>query len=133
MNQKRSHEELAIQSDIEADLGSEPDLLILRNAIGQATYYDDEGRVRAKVTYGLGTGSPDLVTLLRVRIPHTTIYVAVWLCFEVKVPGEGPSEDQKHTHAVWRRFGAIVEVVHSVAEARGALERTRRLFTPLAA
>lgn len=129
----RSTLEKTVQSSIEADLGAEPDLLILRNSIGQAEYFNDDGK-SYRVPYGLGKGSPDLVGLLRVDLLRGDVselfevQVAVWFCLEVKVPGEEATSEQSHTHAIWRRFGALVETVHSVAEARAALERARSLF-----
>lgn len=131
----RSTLEKTIQSNIEADLGAEPDLLILRNSIGQAEYFNDDGK-SYRVPYGLGKGSPDLVGLLRIEaLPsdgpwaaRCVVPTAIWFCLEVKVPGEEATSEQSHVHAIWRRFGAFVEVVHSVSEARAALERARSLF-----
>lgn len=119
MKAKR-REETAIQRAIEGALGAEPDLLILRNSIGRATYPKPDGG-KYHVPYGLGDGSPDLVCLL--RGPRA----AVWLCWEVKVPGEGAEPHQQKCHAQWRAFGALVDVVHSVPEARASLEAARAL------
>ena len=143
-HERRSTLEKQIQRDIEADLGAEPDLLLLRNSVGQARYVNEEDGKEFFVPYGLGTGSPDLVSMLRVdlvkrgTVPGTTERpsrgslargrgsVGVWFCLEVKCPGEDATPEQEKVHAIWRRFGAIVEVVHSVVEARDALNRARR-------
>ncbi|MDB4993660.1 MAG: hypothetical protein JWM74_1092 [Myxococcaceae bacterium] len=131
MNRPKTELEKKIQADIEADIGAERDLLLLRNSVGQARYVSDDNKV-FYVPYGLGVGSPDLVGMLRMR---GTVFVdgltqpfshACWFCLEVKQPGETAEPAQEKCHAVWRRFGAFIAVVTSVAEARAALERARR-------
>jgi len=105
-----------IQADIEAALGAEPDLLLLRNAVGDAVYHNDAGEMR-RLKYGLLTGSPDLVGILA---PHGR-----WVCFECKAIGGSLSDDQIRVHRIWRAMGAFVAVVHSVEEARAALNDAR--------
>jgi len=119
----RSPLEKKIQTDIEIDMGAEPDLLFLRNNVGRAVYTTDAGKPYF-VHYGLGVGSPDLVSIL--RAPDG---LGVWFCLEVKRPGEEPDDEQKKVHEIWRSFGALVYVVHSVAEARTALEIARSRVT----
>lgn len=121
-HRRRSTLEKKIQADIEADLGSEPDLLLLRNAVGKATYVDGEAK-EYHVPFGLGVGSPDLVAILRVETGIAPI--GLWLCFEVKAEEGDVDPEQEKCHAIWRRFGALVVVVRSVAEAREALEEAR--------
>lgn len=111
--------EKKIQADIEAALGSESDLLLLRNSCGAAEYIDEKTGKMWHVPYGLGSGSPDLVGLLKTR------HLAAWFCLEVKQPGKSATEEQEKAHAIWRRFGAVIHVVHSVHEAREALECAR--------
>lgn len=131
-NHRRDVLERQIQAEIERAIGAEPDFLLLRNSVGRARYVTDDGR-EYFVPYGLGVSSPDLVGILRVRVtayqgayfPRT---VGIWLCLEVKAEGEDATDEQKKCHAIWRRFGAIVDVVHSVSGARAALERARRMF-----
>lgn len=113
--------ERQIQNAIFAALGAEPDLLLLRNNIGVADYPDPETGKVAKVAYGLGVGSPDLVAFL--EVPGRGIAAA--LAWEVKQPGEGPTPAQRKCHGIWRRFGVRVAVVHSVDEARDALAAAR--------
>ena len=113
----KQHEN-ALQRDIQAAIGAEPDLLLMKNSVGHARFVDDEGR-RYTVPFGLGKGSPDLVGILA---PH-----GVWLALELKVPGEDATAEQSKVHEVWRRFGALVYVVHSVDEARAALIDARAI------
>jgi hypothetical protein len=108
--------ESKIQNEIELALGALPGVLLLRNNCGVATFPDRAGRPR-KVRYGLGEGSPDLVLILA---PGGNV-----VALEVKRPGERPEPAQERCHAAWRTFGAHVEVVHSVEEARAALENAR--------
>jgi hypothetical protein len=111
--------EAAIQRDIEAALGTEPDLILLRNSVGLARFTSrTSGRCYA-VPYGLGSGSPDVVGILRVR------RLGVWFALEVKRPGDDAEAHQAKCHEQWRQFGALVYVVHSVEEARAALEHAR--------
>jgi hypothetical protein len=125
-HKRRSTLEKKIQADIEADLGSEADLLLLRNAVGKATYVDDEAR-EFHVPFGLGVGSPDLVASL--RIPSTAI--GVWFCLEVKAAEGDVDPEQEKCHRVWRRFGALIYVVRSVVEARAALTEARAALVAL--
>ncbi len=122
---KRSALETKIQADIEAAIGAEPDLLLLRNSVGRATFYSDEGKPY-HVPYGLGVGSPDLVGLLRIEL-RPGVAVAVWFCLEVKAAEGALEPEQVKCHAMWRRFGALIYTVRSPDEARAALACARRL------
>lgn len=151
---RRTSLEKSIQHDIELALGAEPDLLLLRNSVGEAKYYGNDGKMFV-VPYGLGDGSPDIVGLLRVELRHrapgspvvvksikrtsgrvdeevyaqtTPIVVGVWFCLEIKTPeSPDPEPHQERCHTIWRRFGAFIDTVHDVPGARAALERARRL------
>lgn len=105
----------ALQARIEIALGAESDLILLRNTVGHVKYYDERTGEPRHVTFGLTPGSPDLVGILSGR----------WFCLEVKVPGEDADPHQAKLHGIWRRFGALVYVVHSVEEARAALVDAR--------
>lgn len=146
---KRRREEEVLQANIEIALGAEPDLLILRNAVGVAEYTNkSDGRVR-KFHYGLGKGSPDLVGILRRELRHrgpgwpviehydtdgvmrcfahtVPAVVGTWFCLELKSEDGRLSDDQKRVIAAWRSFGAFVACPRTVEEARAALERARR-------
>ena len=130
-HKRRSVLEKRIQRDIEADLGAEPDLLLLRNSVGKATYVSEADAKEYHVPYGLGEGSPDLVAILHVSI-HGVV-AGVWFCLEVKPPEGELEPEQVKCHAAWRRFGAFIDTVRSVEEARAALERARRHFNGKAA
>lgn len=130
----RSVLEKETQRQIEAEIGAEPDLLILRNSVGLAQHInEDDGKVWF-VPYGLGEGSPDLVAMLRVTRsdkyfeklgPPVPMHLAVWFCIEVKADEGKPSDEQEKCHRLWRRFGALVYVCRSAKEAREALEDAR--------
>lgn len=109
--------EAEIQRQIEAAIGAEPDLLLLKNSVGLARHVSKDGK-QFHVPYGLGKGSPDLVGMLCGR----------WFCIEVKVPGEDAEPEQAKCHEAWARFGAFIRVAHSVDEARAALAEARELF-----
>ncbi len=119
MTARRDSLESKIQREIELALGAEPDLLLLRNSVGEAAFFNRDGK-RYQVPYGLGVGSPDLVGLLLGGGS-----CAVWFCLEVKRPDEDLTKDQVKCHEVWRRFGALVFVVRSVDEACAALQTAR--------
>ena len=110
--------EAEVQRAIELALGAEPDCLLMRNSVGVARNVDDEGRERF-IAYGLGgPGSPDLILILA---PGGRL-----VGLEVKRPGEDATPEQRHVHAIWRRFGAVVAMVHDVEEARAVLDEARR-------
>ena len=112
---RRTTLEVRIQREIELALGAEPDLLLMRNSVGRATFVKADASV-AHVPYGLGVGSPDLVVILDGR----------WFALEVKAKEGELSAEQVKVHGIWRRFGALVFVVRSVADARAALEQARK-------
>lgn len=101
--------ETILREQIFASLGCDPDLLVLRNAVGQDSI--------THVVYGLGTGSADLIVILR---PWGHV-----LGLEIKVPGKKMRENQRATADVWRDVGATVCEVTSVEAALAVVERTR--------
>lgn len=115
--------EKVIQSKIMTELGSEPDFLLMRNSVGVLHALRKNGDL-AQIRQGLGKGSPDLVGILRAPDGR-----GCWLAWEVKRPGEEPREDQIHCHKIWRNFGAIVDVVTSVDEAKASLKRAREMLS----
>ena len=84
-------------------------VLLWRNNTGVARYED------AKVVYGLGKGSPDLVGMLRGS--------GRLFAIEVKSARGRVSNHQAQWHAVVRSAGGFVAVVRSVDEALEALVR----------
>lgn len=113
--------EAEVQRRILLALGAEPDLFILVNSVGRASYVSDQGKPYT-VPYGLGEGSPDLVAML--TGPDG---LARWLAIEVKVPGEEPRANQVSAHKLWRSRGALVYVCHSADEALAALADARSI------
>lgn len=109
--------ETAIMREIELALGAEPDVLLLRNNVGVAKHVHERTGRTWHVVYGLGPGSPDLVCIVA---PLGRV-----VGLEVKRPGEKPSEAQLVCRSAWRSFGAVVETVTSVDEARAVLARVR--------
>lgn len=122
----KNNEETRIQNDIEAAIGAEQDLAVLRNSVGVARFADPETGKLSMVRYGLGTGSPDIVGMLTCEPQR--VQVAQWFCLEVKIPGESARPDQRKWHEAMRKRGVYVAVVHSVDEAREALKRARELY-----
>lgn len=122
-HRRRSSLEKKIQADIEAAIGAEHDLLLLRNAVGEAKFYKPDGSGEWHVPFGLGVGSPDLVSML--TIPFLSIPIATWFCLEVKADEGELSDEQETCHRIWRKFGAQIFVVRSVDEARVALFSAR--------
>lgn len=114
---KKTRNEIVIQNTIEAELGALPDLLTLRNSVGKAHYTNEKTGKTYHVPYGLGVGSPDIVFILAP--------IGRWLAMEVKDPDGVVEPHQAESHAVWRRFGALVYVVRSVDDARDALDDAR--------
>lgn len=106
-----------LQNEIRLALGSEPDLLLMRNSVGVAEHVREDGSVY-KVPYGLGPGTPDLVGILKGR----------WFALEVKDGSGRPSAQQVRVHKLWERFGTHVIVVRSVADAITALQTARGLW-----
>lgn len=106
-----SNPETVLSAQIQLAIGSEPDLLLLRNSVG----FDE----RARATYGLGVGSPDLVGILAPR--------GRLVAFEVKTRTGRLAPEQRRVHVAWERHGALVAVVRSVSEARLALATFREV------
>lgn len=110
-----------VQRDIELALGAEADLMLLRNTVGAAKFYDEKTAKRRMLTYGLGTGSPDLVGILYDEFTG----LGVWFCIECKAPGETSTVKQREVRQAWEAFGALVYECHSVNEARMSLDLAR--------
>jgi hypothetical protein len=110
---ERKHEEADTQRAIVRALRRLPGVWIARNTVGAGRY--DNGGI---VTYGLGTGSADL---LAVVAPHGR---ACWL--EVKSSTGRPTESQLAFGEKQQSLGAVYCVVRSVEEALRAIEEARR-------
>ena len=115
--------EREVLSSIRLALGLEPDLVLWRNAVGQADVADRAGARR--LVYGLAVGSADLVGILAVRDGATGAAVGRFVAIEVKRPGEKARPEQAQWLALVRRMGGFACVVVSVEEARAAIDRAR--------
>ena len=113
-----------IQSDVMRALGALPDLRIFRNTVGTAATFNSTTGKTQYVTYGLGTGSPDLVGMLTVSVFGHPF--ARWFCLEIKRPGASPRPEQVQWAKAARLFGCFATHVTSVDEALAAVERARK-------
>ncbi len=94
-------------------LRSQPGVWAMRNTVGGTR------TVGGYVTYGLGTGSPDIVAIVA---PHGR-----WVCCEVKRPkASEPTEEQLEWIARARSLGAVAGVCRSPEEALALVEEARR-------
>lgn len=99
--------------DIRLALGRERDLVLWRNNAG-VTLQPDGSWVR----YGVGTGGSDLLGILG---PNGRFFA-----LEAKTPTGRVEKHQAMWQQIVRHHGGFAAVVHSVDEARAALERARR-------
>lgn len=124
--------EIDIQNTIRLNL-SRDDVRLFRNAVGVGwsgtlMHKGIEGvylkGARAQ-TYGLGTGSPDLVGWRSIVITPDMVgkRVAVFVGLEVKGPRGRVTFDQQNWQSILRRNGAITAIVRNVEEARDAIEK----------
>lgn len=113
--------EALISEDIKRAIGSQPDLLLLRNTVGMHHMPDEARNQVRNVRHGLGNGSPDFVCILR-----DSRGIGVWFCLEVKAPGKDPTPDQEKCKRIWSMFGAMIYTVRSAEEAVEALNEARK-------
>lgn len=103
--------EREIQLEVREDIGTDPELLLLRNHVGRVQ--DQNGTWHA---FGLGKGSPDLVGILRGR----------FFGLELKREKGGRfSREQILWRDLIRRFGGWWGSARSAAEAREVLEAAK--------
>lgn len=110
--------ESRIQSEIMLAIGAMPDLMIMRNHVGVAKRFDAKTHTERVETFGLGTGSTDVVCMLAPS--------GRWVCLEIKTEAGRLSPKQFIWHRVARAFGAFVAVVRSADQAIAAVERARK-------
>jgi hypothetical protein len=111
--------EQQLQNEIRLALGSLPGVRLFRNNVGALK--DPRGQL---VTYGLCTGSSDLIGLRRVTVTPDMVgqQVAVFTALEVKRPGQTPTEAQGKFLGMVDGMGGLSGVVTSIADARGILD-----------
>jgi hypothetical protein len=109
--------EQALQQRIRLELGSGP-VRLWRNNVGALR--DPRGRL---VTYGLCTGSSDLIGLRRLTVSpeHLGQHLAVFCALEVKTPRGRVSAEQELFLAAVRKLGGLAGVVRSLPDARAVL------------
>ena len=128
---KRRNETRALTRPIEAALNRLPGVRVARNNTGALR--DATGRL---VVFGLGTGSADLVGIVRMEGDDLRRLAAMYglhgippfgrvLALEVKLPGKRPRPDQARWARVVRSLGGFCCVVTSVDEAIAAVGRCR--------
>ena len=110
--------ETRLQDAVRVALGSEIDLVLWRNNVGQAEHWT--GREVSRVRYGLAPGSADLVGILRLLSG-----VGRFFALEIKTPKGRAADEQRQWLELVRRMGGFACVVRSVDEARAALGRAR--------
>ena len=104
--------EAKIQRAIRLALGRLPDLVLFRNQVGVAQYGDSRF-----ARYGLMVGASDLVGIMA---PYGR-----WVAIEIKQPGEKLTHPQILFLKLIERMGGFAAVVHSVDEARAAIQQCR--------
>lgn len=109
--------EQELQQRIRLELGTGP-VRLWRNNVGALR--DPRGRL---VSYGLCTGSSDLIGLRQLTISpeHLGQQLAVFSAIEVKTRRGRPTAEQERFLAVVQRLGGLAGVARSLAEARTIL------------
>ena len=110
--------EQPLQNTIRLALGCHPDVRLFRNNVGALR--DQRGQL---VTYGLCTGSSDLIGLRRVTVTPDMIgqQLAVFSALEVKLPGRKPTKPQEKFLAMVQNMGGLSGVATSIESARSIL------------
>lgn len=114
-------EHTALLSEIRKQFGREPGLCIHLNARG--TMRTVRGVSQFIATPGLGTGSLDLVCMLRVELAGRTF--AQWVEVDAKTGNAQPSKEQRLRISLVRSLGGFACTVRSVEEFGAALQRAR--------
>ena len=125
MTCKDKPREADIQQAIRLALGLEPDLTLYRNNVGAAFHAES----KRPVQYGVGgTGGADLLGWLtmNVELYGHMMCIARIVALEVKRPGGRVRPEQVDFINNVRAAGGFAAIVHSVEEARAAIERARR-------
>ena len=128
---KKRNETRELTKPIEAALNHLPGVWCARNTVGVGYHRNGD-----EATWGLGTGSPDVVGAVdagpaiaaAVGSRFDGCHVAVFFALEVKWPGKRLNPAQVGWHKAIRERvpGVFIAVVHSVEEAVAAVERCRR-------
>jgi hypothetical protein len=104
--------ESQLQDAIRLALGSDPELCLWRNNVGQST----DQHTRRTIRFGVGNpGGSDLIGVFRGR----------FLAVEIKTPTGRQRDDQKLFQQLVERKGGTYVILRSVDEARAWLEHLR--------
>lgn len=106
-----------ILDEIRLSLGKQADVVLWRNAVVHAEYWDPRSGKTIHVHGGLPEGSADLVGILA---------PGRFLALEVKRPGEKPRPEQVRWLELVRAKGGFAAVVTSGADALDAVNRARQ-------
>jgi hypothetical protein len=126
----RSAAHTALLRDIRLALGREPDLVLWQ--VNQGHGEDKEGRHFAQ---GMVRGASDLIGILDFEAVRRNLdcggylqryRVGRFISLEAKTGKATLSKDQQAFRSCVQRYGGFHAVVHSVEEARAAVERARR-------
>jgi len=111
--------ERQIQAEILSALGKRPDVRLFRNSVG---HVEIDGR---HITYGLCTGSSDLIGLKKLTITPDMVgkTVGVFVALEVKNERGRPTKEQAAFVRMVKDFGGLAGVVRSVDEATTAVPK----------
>ncbi len=105
--------ERSVLARVIAALKAQPGVHAMRNSVGGTR------TVGGYVTYGLGTGSPDIVCIVAP--------MGRWVCIEVKRPKDSDAEEHQ---LAWleraRSLGAVAGVCRSPEEALALVEEARK-------
>ena len=110
--------EQELQQRIRLELGRGP-VRLWRNNVGALR--DQRGRL---VSYGLCTGSSDLIGLRRLRVTpeHLDQELAVFCALEIKSQRGRPTAEQQRFLALVQAMGGLAGVIRSAEEARSLLQ-----------
>lgn len=112
----------ALVAAIRLALGREHDLVLHLNAVPVVRTVRGKSIFTARP--GLGTGTLDIVGFLTLEIAGRRF--AQWFEIDAKTGDAEASKEQRMRIALIRKRGGFACLVHSVDEARAALERARR-------
>lgn len=115
--------ESTLQTHTRLTLGGHPDIVVWRNHVAKARTPD--GRIQ---TFGLGTGSADLVGACRIEVKPDDVGRVLGVMFAVELKGDRGrvTEDQELWLRMVRKYGVRSGVARSVEEALAIAKGTRR-------
>lgn len=122
MGAQRSNPEEQIVRASMAEHGSSPGTILLRNVVKTIP---DPFRPGARLTFGLGTGTPDVVGSLVCPCPTCGTMQARPIGLEYKSPTGAAQAHQLALHEAWRSQGWLIAMPRSVDATGETLRRWR--------